>query len=89
LSSEGFTLSQRQVEILVLLSHGAPYKHIARNLYLSPATVSYHVGILQERFRAPNLGALIGLAIVHGVLTPDQLPIEATGVLEVDLRDPD
>lgn len=77
-------LTDRQVEILVRLSRGDAYKTIARHLRLSPATVSYHVAKMQTIFNARSLPALVALAIVAGILTSDQWPIEATGQLLVD-----
>lgn len=77
-------LTAQQVEILVGVSRGHAYKTIAQKLRLSPATISYHVSSMQKRLGAPSLPALIALAIVAGVLTNDQWPIEATGSLFLD-----
>jgi DNA-binding CsgD family transcriptional regulator len=74
-------VSPRQVEILVLLSSGETYKAIAHRLNLSTATVSYHVGRLQLLFQTRSLPALVALAIVSGILTNNQWPLEGTGDL--------
>lgn len=73
-----FTLSDRHVEILVLLARGTGFKTFASMPQLSPATVAYHVGRLQRWFAAPSGGALVGAAIVLGVLSHERLPVEAT-----------
>jgi DNA-binding CsgD family transcriptional regulator len=82
-------LSERQTEILVLLARGEAYKSIASRLSLSPGTVSYHVGRLQQIFQTRSLPALIALAIISGILSNDQWPVVATGQLffGIDLGD--
>lgn len=72
------TLSDRHVDILVLLARGTGFKTIANALQLSPATIAYHVGRLQRWFEAPSVSALVGAAMVLGVLSHERLPVEAT-----------
>ncbi|WIB65850.1 helix-turn-helix transcriptional regulator [Curtobacterium sp. MCBD17_040] len=78
-------LTERQVEILVLLAWGEPVRCIAKELYVSSATVNYHLGRLRRIFQAQTLTALVAAATVAGILTTDQLPVQGTGRLEVDL----
>jgi DNA-binding NarL/FixJ family response regulator len=77
-------LTERQVDILVQLSNGDAYKSIASRMRLSQAAIAYHVGNMQRLLGAPSLPALVALAIVAGVLTSDQWPIEATGDYFID-----
>ncbi len=81
---ERVLLTERQVEILVLLAWGEPVRCIAKELYLSSATVNYHLARLRRVFQASSLPALIAAASVAGVLTCDRLPVQGTGRLEVD-----
>jgi DNA-binding CsgD family transcriptional regulator len=76
-------LTERQVEILVLLAWGEPVRCIAKELYLSAATVNYHLGRLRRIFGAQSLPSLVAAASVAGILTSDQLPVQGTGRLDV------
>ncbi len=76
-------LTRRQAEILEGIGRGNTYRVVAERLSISPATVAYHVGRLQQMLRTPTLPALIGLAIVSGILSSDQFPLELTGNLVV------
>lgn len=82
-SDGGVKLSRRQAQILEGIGRGNTYRTLAERLAISPATVSYHVGQLQQKLRTPTLPALIGLAIVSGILSNDQFPLELTGNLVV------
>lgn len=82
-TGDGVKLSRRQAQILEGIGRGNTYRVLAEKLAISPATVSYHVGQLQMRLRTPTLPALIGLAIVSGILSSDQFPLEWTGNLVV------
>lgn len=82
-TSDGVRLSRRQAQILEGIGRGNTYRVLAEKLAISPATVSYHVGQLQMRLRTPTLPALIGLAIVSGILSSDQFPLQWTGSLVV------
>lgn len=76
-------LSRRQAQILEGIGRGNTYRVLAEKLAISPATVSYHVGQLQMKLRTPTLPALVGLAIVSGILSSDQFPLELTGNLVI------
>ncbi|RKR75801.1 helix-turn-helix domain-containing protein [Frondihabitans australicus] len=77
-------VSPRQVDILVLLSQGDAYKAIARKLNLSPATVAYHVGRMQQAVQARSVPALIARAFLLGVLTAELLPMLGVDDLPLD-----
>lgn len=76
-------LTERQVEIIVLLAWGESIRCIAKELYLTSATVNYHLGRLRSIFGAANLPALIAAAATTGIIT-DRLPVQGTGNLTVD-----
>jgi NarL family two-component system response regulator YdfI len=78
-------LTTRQAEILLAVSRGEAAKSIAYRLQLSQRTVAYHTSRLQELFRASSIPALVALGIVGGILTSDQLPIQLTGQMLIDL----
>lgn len=80
---KGLRLSRRQAEILEGIGRGNTYRALADKLAISPATISYHVGQLQQQLRTPTLPALVGLAIVSGILSSDQFPLELTGNLVI------
>lgn len=69
----------------MLLAWGEPVRCIAKELYLSSATVNYHLARLRRIFQASSLPALVAAASVAEVLTCDRLPVQGTGRLEVDL----
>lgn len=62
---EGFGLtaqpSNRQSEVLALLSQGLTNKEIAKALLISPTTVRYHIGHLMDVQRAANRANLVAL----------------------------
>ncbi len=78
-------LSMVDAQILTRFAYGETYRAIAKRLYLSPATVAYHAGRIQRRLRVSSMTAAVALAIIAGVLTADTWPIEAAGILEIDL----
>lgn len=77
-----FSLSE--LRVLRLLAEGRTYQAIAAELYLSPATVAFHVGKLQARLRVPNNAALVAVSLVMGLLTADQWPPQLTGITDID-----
>lgn len=79
----GVRLSRRQAQIIQAIARGDTYRTVAEKLAISPATVSYHIGQLQMKLHAGSLPALVGLAIVGGILSADQFPVELTGNLVV------
>lgn len=78
-------LTEQQVEILVLLARGEPVRCIAKEQYISSATVNYHLARLRRLFQAESLAALVAAAMVAGILTAGRLPVQGTGRLEIDL----
>jgi PAS domain S-box-containing protein len=57
-----FVLSARQRSILEQVAAGATYKQIAANLFISEATVKYHMGQIVELLQVANRREAIALA---------------------------
>lgn len=78
-------LSPVQVDILKHLARGESYKTIATRLRMTTDGIQYHITQLRQLLQLRSLPAIIALAIVAGVLTADQWPVDATGELFIDL----
>jgi DNA-binding NarL/FixJ family response regulator len=62
-------LSSRQVEILTLLVQGATYAQIGAALFLTEATVRYHMAQIMDRLHLENRAQVITYAARHGIGT--------------------
>jgi DNA-binding NarL/FixJ family response regulator len=60
-------LTDRQREILLLVSQGQTYAMIARTLHLSEATVHYHMGQILDHLHLKNRAQVIAYAAHHGI----------------------
>lgn len=60
-------LTQRQAEILTLLAQGTTYAQIGATLYLSEATVRYHLAQIMARLHLQNRAQVIAYAASHGL----------------------
>ncbi|MCB1000239.1 MAG: response regulator transcription factor [Acidimicrobiales bacterium] len=63
-------LSEREREVLVLMSHGASNLEIAARLYVSERTVKGHVGNIFAKLGARDRAAAIILAFESGLVVP-------------------
>lgn len=61
-------LSSRENEILLLMSQGLNNAEIADRLYLSRATVKYHIGRLLSKLGAANRSEAIAIAFKQGIV---------------------
>ena len=68
----GKALSERETEVLILLSEGLLQKEIAQRLGVSITTVAYHIKHIYEKLDVANAPAAIGEAYRKGVLKPTQ-----------------
>jgi DNA-binding CsgD family transcriptional regulator len=59
LNSKKYALSTRELEILLLLQDGRPYKLIGDKLHISQRTVSSHVGNMFEKVGVTNKMELV------------------------------
>jgi DNA-binding NarL/FixJ family response regulator len=62
-------LSSRQVEILTLLVQGATYAQIGAALFLTEATVRYHMAQIMDHLHLKNRAQVITYAARHGIGT--------------------
>lgn len=60
-------LTERQLEILQLVAQGSPYKEIGERLYLSEATIKYHMGEITHRLQLENRSQVIAFAAEIGL----------------------
>lgn len=60
-------LSTQQVEILKLVAQGLTYKEIGHIVYLSEATVKYHMGEIMNRLHLENRSQVIAFAAELGL----------------------
>lgn len=61
-------LTQREVEILTLASHGCSYTEIAGQLVLSTATVKTHLRHCYTKLGVPDKAAAVAAALRHGLI---------------------
>jgi HD-GYP domain-containing protein (c-di-GMP phosphodiesterase class II) len=66
-------LTPREVEVLRLLARGLSNKEIARELVISPSTVSNHVEHIYAKIGASNRAAAGLFAMQHGLLPEEEL----------------
>ena len=64
-------LTPRQVEILTLVAQGSTYAQIGESLYLSEATVRYHMAQVMDRLHLQNRAQVIAYAARHGLGSSD------------------
>ena len=64
----GDDLNEREREVLVLLAQGLSNKEIAEQLFLSVATVKYHVRLLLSKLGAGSRAEAVALAWQHDLI---------------------
>lgn len=67
-SSEIYNLSEREKEILQLLSAGFEYKEIAQHLFISPNTVKKHAINIYEKLHVNGKAQALKIAYTKGLL---------------------
>ena len=65
-------LTQREFDVLHLLSGGRSYREIGEKLDLSENTVKYHVHTMISKTGYPNSISLIAHAVKYKLVDPDQ-----------------
>ena len=63
-------LTEREVEVLVLVARGLSNSEIAEQLFVSPATAKTHVGRLLMKLDARDRAQLIVMAYESGLVSP-------------------
>jgi len=66
-SKEG--LSDREVEILKLLSDGLTYEEVGRILHIAAKTVENHIGRIRRKYGNIKLILIVKLAAISGLLS--------------------
>jgi DNA-binding NarL/FixJ family response regulator len=61
-------LTQREVQVLLLLAQGLPTKQIARSLDIADRTVKFHISSIFTKLGASNRAQAIAIAAQHGLL---------------------
>lgn len=76
--ASGARLTQRQVQILRLYAQGLNSPEVAQELGLSQDTVRTHALHILERLKATGRAHAVGLGLVYGILTTDDVKIPGT-----------
>lgn len=72
-------LTDREVDVLVLLAAGRDNHEIASVLCISAATVAHHVASMMQRTGARNRTALVSWSVFNGVLHTASWPFVHSG----------
>ena len=65
-------ISNREHQILQLISDGYTSKEIAAKLYISTETVHSHRKSIQQKLRASNTARMIAHSFYYGILSVNQ-----------------
>jgi DNA-binding NarL/FixJ family response regulator len=63
-----YGLSDREVEVLRLVTEGLTDGQVARELHISPRTVGRHLGSIYKKLGVPSRAAATKLAVKHGLI---------------------
>jgi DNA-binding NarL/FixJ family response regulator len=63
-------ISQREVEVLRLVAHGASNREAAERLFISEATVKTHLVHIYAKLGVNDRAAAVAVAFERGLLTP-------------------
>jgi DNA-binding NarL/FixJ family response regulator len=69
------SLTDRELEVLRLIAHGATNAEIAAAMHVAEATVKTHVGSIFAKLGVRDRAAAIVFAYDHGVVTPGVTPL--------------
>jgi DNA-binding NarL/FixJ family response regulator len=70
-------LTEREVEVLRLLTRGLSNKDIAQRLVISPKTVGNHIEHIYSKINASTRAAAGLFAMQHGLLPEEELTLDA------------
>ncbi|MED1476902.1 helix-turn-helix transcriptional regulator [Bacillus pseudomycoides] len=62
-------LSQRELEVLIVLATGATIKEIGKKLFISISTVKTHIINIYTKLQVSNRVEAIKKALEHGLIT--------------------
>ena len=83
-------LTRREHEVLRLVRAGKTTEEIARALYLSPATVTFHRGNIRQKLGLRGTGTSLSQVTVSTVITPSEtapvdIPVQPEGSYEPEV----
>jgi len=67
-TNEDFSLTKREVEVLVQLSNGLDYNEISKNLFISPFTVRKHIENIYRKLQVNNKMKAVKKAIRNKII---------------------
>lgn len=73
ISCEGVKISNRETEIISLISDGLSNKQIAEKLFLSVHTVTTHRKKIMSKLGVNNTAGLVLFAIKNNIVSPNHL----------------
>jgi len=68
------SLSQREIEVLALIARGGTNRDVAKQLFISEATVKTHLLHIYAKLGVSDRAAAVAAAFDRGLLTPGQRP---------------
>lgn len=80
------SLTDRELEVLILLAGGQRNSGIASSLHISIRTVEQHIANMQEKLSATTRTELVALAYAMGILRPGTWPPAWSGVRFARIR---
>ena len=83
---ERVPLTEREADVLELAAVGLTTGAIARDLYVSPQAVTYHLGNLMAKLQCRNRAGLVSRAFVTGLLSSASWPPRASRYCEDGLE---
>ena len=69
------TLGDRELEILVIVAHGATNRAVASQLFISEATVKTHLLHIYEKLGVNDRAAAVAAAYERGLITPGDVGV--------------
>jgi two-component system response regulator DegU len=72
-SLHGSTISDREMDVLLLVCHGLTTQEIGDRLFISPRTVEGHRKNMMEKLGIHNTASLVIFAIKQGWIDPDEI----------------
>ncbi len=61
-------ISNRELQVLFLISHGLPYKAIASDCGITSDTVAKHLRNIYRKMGVPNNAAAVAFALRNGLI---------------------
>lgn len=72
LNCEGLSISEREIEIIILIAEGNSNKEIADKLFLSPHTVNTHRKNIMSKLGVSNATGIVLFAVKEQLISPNK-----------------